>query len=193
MKTLEIILASQSPRRKEILEKSGFEFSTISLNADESFPSDMPAKEVAKYLAEKKALAFKGNLENKILITSDTIVICDNKVLGKPKDKNEAKQMLKSLSNNTNLVITGVCIKTNDETITFDDTTEVIFRSLNDSEIDHYIDKYKPYDKAGAYGIQEWIGMIGIERINGSYYNVMGLPSHKVYEVIKKKQDQKFS
>lgn len=183
----EIILASASPRRKEMLEKLGLIFKTIiSAQTDESYPDNLSGNEIAKYLALKKAENF-GKIEpHQIIITADTIVWIDDKVLGKPSNYSEAFEMLKQLSGNNHFVISGVCIKSLTKTIVFDSVSKVRFSHLKDEEIKYYINKYKPYDKAGAYGIQEWIGMVGIEHIEGSFYNVAGLPVQKLYnELIK--------
>ena len=171
-----IILASQSPRRKELLALLDLEFTVEVHEVDEVFPDDIDATEVAEYLAKLKATAFTNITDEQLIITADTVVVLDNKILGKPKNKAEATQMLQSLSNRSHRVITGVCIKTCDKTISFSNTTKVYFKELTASEIDYYIENYKPFDKAGSYGIQEWIGAIGITKIEGSYFNVVGLP-----------------
>lgn len=179
-----IILASQSPRRQNLLKELEIEFEIRTKDdIDESFPENMPDNEVAEYLANKKADAFITELKpDDILITADTIVILNGKVINKPEDKQDAIRMLNELSGNVHKVITGVCISTVDKRKSFSAHTDVYFRKLTDEEILHYIDKYKPYDKAGAYGIQEWIGYIAIKRIEGSYFNVMGLPIQKLYD-----------
>lgn len=171
-----IILASQSPRRKELLALLDIEFTVEVREVDEVFPDDLVATEVAEYLAKLKASAFTNITDEQLIITADTVVVLDNKILGKPKNKAESTQMLQSLSNRSHRVITGVCIKTCDKTISFSNTTKVYFKELTASEIDYYIENYKPFDKAGSYGIQEWIGAIGITKIEGSYFNVVGLP-----------------
>ena len=181
-----LILASNSPRRQQILKDAGFEFDIRSKDVDESFDETIEAKGVAKYLAEKKALAYRPDISKEILITADTVVKLGQRIMGKPQDKAEATEMLTSLSGQWHEVITGVCISDADKSLSFDDTTRVKFKSLSDLEITYYIDNYSPYDKAGAYGIQEWIGYIGIETIEGSYFNVMGLPIHKLYEALNK-------
>ena len=179
-----IILASQSPRRHELLKGLGLEFDVLSsIETDESFPGDMNTDEVPVYLAKKKAKTFESFIDDKtILITADTIVSLNGKILNKPANRNEAENMLKQLSGNSHIVITGVCIKSLQKESCFSSSTIVYFNDLNNQEIDYYIDKYKPFDKAGGYGIQEWIGYIGIKKIEGSYYNVMGLPVQKLYE-----------
>ncbi|MDN5200472.1 Maf family nucleotide pyrophosphatase [Fulvivirgaceae bacterium BMA10] len=176
-----LILASNSPRRQQLLKDAGFDFQVKASDVDESFPTDMPSLEVAKFLAEKKALALESIVTDEIIIAADTIVIIENQILGKPQDKDEAMRMLQKLSAREHIVATGVCLLSKNKKISFTDSTVVTFRSISEKEIDYYIEHYKPYDKAGAYGIQEWIGMIGIEKINGSYFNVVGLPIHKVY------------
>lgn len=177
-----IILASSSPRRQYLLKEAGFEFTVEKPDIDESFPSSLPVERVAKYLAERKAEVFRPNMKNEIVITADTVVILGNTILNKPADKPEALHMLQGLSGKTHLVMTGVCILSKEKELAFDDTTEVTFKKLTDPEINYYIDNYKPYDKAGAYGAQDFIGMIAIEKIIGSYFNVMGLPIHRVYQ-----------
>lgn len=177
-----LILASNSPRRKQILSELGFEFSTIVKEINEDFPTEILPTNVPEYLAHKKAKAYQKESETHIVLTSDTVVIIDNQILGKPYSHHEAIQMLKKLSGNKHTVITGVCLAHKNEYITFSDAVDVYFSHLTDSEIDYYINKSKPFDKAGAYGIQEWIGMAGIEKIVGSFYTVMGLPAHLVYK-----------
>ncbi len=176
-----IILGSKSPRRRELLSKLDIDFESISIDADESFETHMPIHEVAEYLAVKKSQAYQAELNKTILITSDTTVLCGNQILNKPSDKQEATAMLQLLSGKTHRVNTGVCLRNALQKVSFNETTEVEFEVLTDDEISYYIDQYKPYDKAGGYGIQEWIGMIGISGINGCYYNVMGLPISKLY------------
>ncbi len=177
-----IILASSSPRRHFLLKEAGFEFTIQKPDVDESFSSDMPVEHVAKYLAEKKAAFFTSKITNEIVITADTVVILKGKILNKPENKEHAIQMLSDLSGNTHHVMTGVCILSKEKSISFDDTTEVTFKKLSAKEIEFYVDHYAPYDKAGAYGAQDWIGMVAIEKIVGSYFNVMGLPIHKVHK-----------
>lgn len=177
-----LILASTSPRRQYLMKEAGFSFTVEKPVADESFPGDMPANLVAKYLSEKKARSFKNQLQDQIVVTADTVVILENKILNKPADRAEAISMLTRLSGNTHTVMTGVCILSKEKEISFDDTTEVVFQPLTPDEIAYYVDNYKPYDKAGAYGAQDWIGMVAIKKISGSYFNVMGLPIHQVYQ-----------
>jgi septum formation protein len=176
-----LILASSSPRRQYLMREAGFTFTVEKPDVDESFPDTMPVQQVAKYLALKKAEYFRTSLQRGIVVTADTVVILNNTILNKPADKPEAIEMLSALSGNTHLVMTGVCILSEAQEESFDDTTEVTFKKLSPSEIEFYVDTYKPYDKAGAYGAQDWIGMVAIEKIVGSYFNVMGLPIHRVY------------
>ena len=181
-----IILASQSPRRKELLSLLDLEFTVEVKSIDEIFPKDLKTSKVAEYLAELKASAFTNIKDEQVIITADTVVILNDTILGKPKDKAEATEMLHRLSNRSHEVITGVCLKSAQKTSTFSSSTKVYFRDLTDAEIDYYIENYKPYDKAGSYGIQEWIGAIGITKIEGSYFNVVGLPIQELNEQLKK-------
>lgn len=179
-----VILASNSPRRKELLAGLGIDFSVKVLkDVDESYPSTLPVTEIAEFIASKKAAAY--NETEDIVITADTVVVVDQEVLGKPLDADDARRMLRLLSGRTHQVITGVCIKTPTVQKHFSVSTDVTFKSLSDPEIDFYINNYKPFDKAGAYGIQEWIGYIGCTGLNGSYFNVMGLPVQRLYEELK--------
>lgn len=180
-----LILASNSPRRHEILKGAGYSFKVQSTNIEETFPEDMPTDEVAQYLAVKKANALKVEGEE-IVIAADTVVVLENDILGKPKHAGIAEIMLHKLSGKRHDVITGVAISDRKKMIQFSDTTAVFFKSLTEEQIDYYIKNYAPFDKAGSYGIQEWIGMVGIERIEGSYFNVMGLPIHRVNEELMK-------
>ncbi len=184
MPTTQIILASQSPRRKELLKLMGFEFKIEVHEVEETFPDNLAAFEVALFIANKKANAFKGETTNKIIITADTIVSIDNEILGKPLNAIDAKLMLQKLSGKVHEVYTAVCIYHNNQLISFYDTTQVTFKELSEPEIDFYIQTYQPFDKAGAYGIQEWIGLIGVVSINGSYTNVMGLPTEKLFPIL---------
>lgn len=180
-----LILASGSPRRHQFFKDMDLDFEIRLKEIEEIYPSDLKAGEITDYLAELKANAFEGELnENEILITSDTIVWHNSKALGKPKDEQEAFVILKSLSNATHEVITSVCFKTKEKTELISEITKVTFNSLTDEVIRYYLDIYKPYDKAGAYGIQEWIGFIGVAKIEGSYTNVMGLPTDKVFDYL---------
>lgn len=172
-----IILASKSPRRQELLQHIVPHFEVRTKEIEEIYPSTLAAKDVAAYLAELKANAFENDLkENELLITSDTTVCLENKLYGKPKDDKDAFQILKELSGKKHQVITGVCLLSNNKKEIFSETTHVYFKELSNEEIQFYIENYKPFDKAGAYAIQEWIGMIGIEKIEGDYFNVVGLP-----------------
>ncbi len=181
-----LLLASNSPRRQQLLRDAGFEFTVKVKDTDEDFSETMPAIEVPEYLARKKAEAFREELNNQIVLTADTIVVIDNEILNKPKDALEASEMLRKLSGRQHQVITGVCIMTHESTESFIDIAQVFFRELSDFEIDYYIKTCRPFDKAGAYGVQDFIGMVGIPRMEGSYFTVMGLPVHKVYEGLSK-------
>jgi septum formation protein len=180
-----LILASSSPRRQYLMREAGYTFTVEKPDVDESFPKELPVEQVAKYLASKKAEYFRKELHEEVVITADTVVILNNEVLNKPADRDEAIIMLSQLSGKTHLVITGVCILSKEKEESFEDITEVTFKKLSRMEIEFYVDTYKPYDKAGAYGAQDWIGMVAIEKIVGSYFNVMGLPMHKVYDHMK--------
>lgn len=184
LKNRNIILASASPRRRFLLKQLDIEFTFNSAEVDESIPEGMTPDEIAISLAEKKAGHFQDLLEDpkNILITADTLVLINGKILGKPNDLEDARLMLQNLSGNMHQVVTGVCIRSHDKSRSFTDWTDVYFKSLSSQEIDYYLNHYKPYDKAGAYGAQEWIGYIGIKRLEGSYFNVMGLPVHRLYE-----------
>ena len=180
-----LILASGSPRRQQFFKDLDLDFEIRLKEIEEIYPSELKAEEITNYLAELKAKAFEGELkENEILITSDTIVWFNDKALGKPKDAQDAFANLKSLSNATHEVITSVCFKTSTKTYVLFEITKVTFNELSDEAIWYYIDNYKPFDKAGAYGIQEWIGFVGVSKIEGSYANVMGMPTDKVYEYL---------
>lgn len=183
-----IILASNSPRRKELLSGIDLEYEIRMLpDVDESFPETIFADEVAEYLAKKKATVYLPELnDNELLITADTIVLLDEMVIGKPSDETDAIRMLKFLSGRTHRVITGVCMTSIKKQVSFSDTAYVTFGCLSDDEIKYYVSNYKPYDKAGAYGVQEWIGYVAVEKIEGSYFNVMGLPIFKVYKELNK-------
>ena len=180
-----IILASGSPRRQQFFKDLDLDFEIRLKDVEEIYPPELKAEEITNYLAELKANAFEGELDdNEILITSDTIVWHNDKALGKPKDKEDAFSILKSLSNATHEVITSVCFKTKNKTELISEITKVTFNPLSDAVIDYYLEHYKPYDKAGAYGIQEWIGFIGVAKVEGSYTNVMGLPTDKVFHFL---------
>lgn len=181
-----IILASQSPRRQNLLKELDIDFSIHVKEVEEIYPDTLVKEEIPVYLAKLKADAFKASIKsNDLIITADTIVWVNDQVLGKPKNHEQAFQMLKTLSNNKHTVYTGVCLKSSLFEKTFWSETDVYFSSIDDEEIEYYLDKYKPYDKAGSYGIQEWIGYVAIESINGSYFNVMGLPVHRLYDELK--------
>jgi len=180
-----LILASGSPRRQQFFKDLDLDFEIRLNEIEEIYPPELKAEEITNYLAELKAKAFEGELkENEILITSDTIVWFNDKALGKPKDAQDAFAILKSLSNATHEVITSVCFKTSTKTSVLFELTKVTFNKLSDEAIHYYIENYKPFDKAGAYGIQEWIGFVGVAKIEGSYANVMGMPTDKVYEYL---------
>jgi septum formation protein len=180
-----LILASGSPRRQQFFKDLDLDFEVRLKEIEEIYPPELKAEEITNYLAELKANAFEGELnDNEILITSDTIVWFNDKALGKPKDKEDAFAILKSLSDATHEVITSVCFKTKAKTELISEITKVTFNPLSDAAIEYYLEHYKPYDKAGAYGIQEWIGFIGVAKVEGSYTNVMGMPTDKVFEYL---------
>lgn len=187
MSERKLILASNSPRRKELLSGLDFEYETrVIPDVDESYPDSIPLEEIAVYIAEKKASEYIKELKDgELLITADTVVLLENKILGKPVNEEESVSMLKALSGKTHKVITGVCLTSRQKQVSFSDFANVTFGQLNDSEINYYVSKYKPFDKAGAYGVQEWIGYVAVERIEGSYYNVMGLPVFRLYKELK--------
>ena len=180
-----IILASGSPRRQQFFRDLDIDFEIRLKDVEEIFPENLQREEITYYLSVLKANAFEEELqENELLITSDTIVWHNNCALGKPKDYQDAYKILKSLSNNTHEVITSVCFKTNIKTEVITEITKVTFTTISDEAITYYLENYRPYDKAGAYGIQEWIGLIGVSKIEGSYTNVMGMPTDKVYDYL---------
>ena len=183
-----IILASNSPRRKELLAGLDVEFEVRVLQGiDESYPETLPTAEIAEYIAQKKAAAYRETIAaDELVITADTIVVLDDEVLGKPKDEADARRMLHKLSGRTHQVITGVVLTTKERQEHFSVVSDVTFKQLTDSEIDYYVETYKPMDKAGAYGIQEWIGYVGVTRLEGSYFNVMGLPVQRIYEALRR-------
>ena len=181
-----IILASKSPRRQELLRLMDVDFRIVLKEVDESYPEHLQPEEIAVYIAEKKARAFDETVTDEIVLTADTIVCIDNKILGKPTDAANAITMLQTLAGRMHRVITGVCLLYKQQYHTFYDISEVYFGELSDEEIEKYVNKYKPFDKAGSYGIQERIGLIGIERIHGSYTNVVGLPTEKLYRELMK-------
>ena len=178
-----IILASRSPRRQQLLRDLGLKFDIVIKDYTETFPESLGGEEIAKYVAHEKAVSFKNEIsENEIVITADTIVWCNNKVLGKPLNSEDAIHILKEISGNTHEVITGVCLFSSFKEKTFSVSTKVTFDTLSGEEMNFYVDKYKPYDKAGAYGIQEWIGIAACSNIEGSYFNVVGLPVQRLYK-----------
>lgn len=179
---MKIILASNSPRRKELLGGLGVDFEVrVMKGVDEAYPDTLPAKDVAEYISREKASVYDV-ADDELVITADTVVIVGDDILGKPKDADDAHRMLREISGRTHQVVTGVCLTTAKEQRSFSVVTDVTFKQLSDEEIDFYIRNHRPYDKAGAYGIQEWIGYIGVTGLNGSYYNVMGFPVQRVYE-----------
>lgn len=185
LKNFNVILASKSPRRQEMLKNLGLKFKVKVKETEEIYPSDIEVEEIPVFLAEQKALAFKDKIkDNDLIITADTIVAIGDEVLGKPNDREHAEIMLRKLSGSCHRVISGVCIYTKEKITSFNCITEVYFKSLKDDEINYYLDTYKPFDKAGAYGIQEWIGYIGVVRVEGSYYNVVGLPIQQLYKYL---------
>ena len=175
-----IILASQSPRRKELMKMAEIDFEVMVADTDESYPTGLSYEETAIFIAKNKALEIAKNVQGRIILAADTIVICNNEVIGKPIDRADAINILSKLSDNTHKVITAVCLLKNEKEICFADTTTVSFHKLTHAQIEYYVDNYKPYDKAGAYAIQEWIGAVGIKKIEGDFYNVMGLPISRV-------------
>lgn len=182
-----VMLASNSPRREELLRgiDIGFEVKVLP-DIDESYPIDLPVEEVAEFIARKKASSYVDNLEDdELLITADTVVILDNVIFGKPTNKEEAEEMLCALSGKTHRVISGVCLASNKKQISFSSISDVEFSELTNDEIAYYINRYAPYDKAGSYGIQEWIGFVGVKHLRGSYFNIMGLPIQRLYSEMK--------
>lgn len=181
--TRKIILASSSPRRKQLMEEAGFWFDVVSIPFDESYPEDLPTYHIAEYLAEEKSRFAKHLIkDDQILLTADSIVVLGETVFGKPKDFDDAYKILATLSGKKHLVYTGICLTDGTKTISFTGKSEVFFREMNHDEISWYINEYKPYDKAGAYAVQEWIGLCKISLIYGTYSNIMGLPTDLVYE-----------
>lgn len=188
LKKYKVILASNSPRRKELLSGLGLEYEVkVMPGIDETYPDTLPTEEVPVYIAREKAEAYRKSIaEDELIITADTVVCIDGEVLGKPADEAEAYAMLRKLAGRTHLVITGVCFTTAQLQKSFAAVTEVTFDQLTDEEISFYVEKYRPFDKAGAYGVQEWIGYVGVTGMNGSFYNVMGLPVQRLYQELKK-------
>lgn len=186
MVTMKLILSSNSPRRKELLAGLDIPFEVrVIKGIDESFPDDLPTDEIAEFVSKKKAAAY-AVAEDEIVITADTIVVLDGEVLGKPRDLDDATAMLRRLSGRTHRVITGVTLKNQVKQTSFSVVSEVTFKSLSDDEISYYVHRYQPLDKAGAYGIQEWIGYVGVTSLSGSYFNVVGFPVQRIYEVLRK-------
>lgn len=179
-----IILASQSPRRKQLLEWSEINFEIVVAGTDESFPENLSASNIAIHIAKEKAKAVQQKVPDKIIIAADTIVVLNGEIIGKPVDRNDAIRILSKLSGNHHKVITGVVIMKNEKLVAFADTTDVEFHQLTQGQVEYYVDNYKPYDKAGAYAIQEWIGVVGIKSIKGDFYNVMGLPVSRVVQAL---------
>ncbi len=177
-----IFLASQSPRRQELLKGLGIDFVVVKIESDESFPEELNREEITEFISENKANAFGELNPGEILITADTLVWLNNRVLGKPQDAQEAFDMIAEMSDTTHEVFTSVTLKSNEKILTFSETTEVTFDKFSEEEINFYIENFKPFDKAGAYGIQDWLGYAKISRINGCYYNVMGLPLRRLYQ-----------
>jgi len=187
LKKYRILLASKSPRRRELLQQLRIPFNVITIGGiDESFPDTIPLIEVPQYVSSAKADAYQNNItDNELVITADTMVICDNMILGKPKDAEDAVRMLRILAGKTHQVATGVTITTKDRRTSFTTVSDVTFAELTDEEITYYVENFIPLDKAGAYGIQEWIGAVAVSAIKGSFYNVMGLPVHRLYQELK--------
>jgi septum formation protein len=181
-----VVLASKSPRRQELLKGMGVKFVTLTKETREDYP-EMPFEKVPEYLSRQKSLAFTDDElpEGFLLITADTVVIAENEILGKPKDREDAMRMMHILSGKSHHVVTGVTVRSKDKVETFSANSEVTFAPLDEEEMAYYVDQYKPYDKAGAYGIQEWIGYVGISGLHGSFYNVMGLPTRMLYQTLK--------
>lgn len=176
-----LLLASKSPRRYDIFKLAGFDFDIVQINADESYPNKLKGPEVCRFLSEHKGAHYKKEIGDHVLVTADTIVCIDDIVLNKPKDATEAETMLNMLSNRTHVVHTGCTMRTDDKLHTFHESTEVTFKELSSTEIKKYIQNCQPFDKAGSYGIQDWMGVVGVKKINGCFYNVMGFPSAKFY------------
>jgi septum formation protein len=185
-KHFEILLASQSPRRRELMTLADIPFRIVNVDVEEIFPPELALENVPEYLAELKANAYNGLVENQLLITADTVVILDDKIYNKPKDHDDAVNMLMTLQSRTHTVITGVCLKTIERKKIFKVETDVTFYPMEKSQLEYYVDRYKPYDKAGSYAVQEWIGVHAIERIDGCHFNVMGLP---VSRMVRELQD----
>ena len=182
---MKILLASKSPRRKELLQSLGYDFEVISVKCDEVYPPNLKAEDIAGYLSALKVNACINISDEDILITADTVVAVDGEVLGKPQNKTEAKEMLRKLSGKTHQVYTGITVKKGNRIVTQTDVASVKIMDLTEEEIEFYIENFQPFDKAGSYGIQEWLGMAKISEIHGSFYNIMGLPTHLLYHILK--------
>lgn len=180
-----LIVASNSPRRQQLMKDAGFSFEVHVLDVDESLDDNISNHSVAEFLAEKKNKAYRAIFKDEVILTSDTVVISNGEILGKPVNEKEAFQMIASMSGKSHDVVSGVCISSPSHKVSFSDVTKVQFENLSPEEIEYYIKNYQPFDKAGSYGIQEWLGMVGIQSIQGSFYNVMGLPIHRVYQTLK--------
>jgi len=186
LKGKKLILASSSPRRQELIRGLDIQFEIRVYEVEENYPSDLSNNDIPEYLARLKASVFNNKLtKNEVVVTSDTIVINNDQILVKPSDKKQASEMLKKLSGQMHRVLTSVCLTSSDKQVCFTEESKVYFKNLDEDEINYYIENYNPYDKAGGYGIQDWLGFIAIEKIEGSYYNIMGLPTHRLYEVLK--------
>lgn len=186
-KNYRLILASRSPRRQQLLRELGLKFDVVIKEYEEIYPESLSGEEIARFVAHEKAASFKDDIsDNEIVIAADTIVWCNNKVLGKPLDHDDATRILKEISGNTHEVITGVSLRSQTKELTFSESAKVTFETLTEEEISYYIDEYEPYDKAGAYGIQEWIGIIACSHIDGSYFNVVGLPVQRLYKELQR-------
>lgn len=186
LKEYQVVLASNSPRRQSLLKELGVDFIVKGSLGKETYPKDLDSIQVAEFLAIQKADWFNSFENNELYLTADTVVVLEGAVLGKPKSGVEAKEMIRSLSNKNHEVITGVCVKSKSKQESFSVVTNVYFKELNEDSINYYVDNFKPFDKAGSYGIQEWIGMTGISKIEGSYFNVVGLPTDVLFQVLKK-------
>lgn len=182
---MKILLASNSPRRKELLTSLGYDFDVVSIECEEVYPNDLAMEKIAEFLSELKSNSFRNLDKEEVLITADTIVAINNEVLGKPKNELHAKEMLRKLSGKTHQVFTGITIRNKEKSISKTDVASVEIDDLSDEEINFYLSNYKPFDKAGSYGVQEWFGMAKIKKITGSYYSIMGLPTHLLYSTLK--------
>lgn len=181
-----LLLASKSPRRQQLLRDAGFSYTLVEMEAEEDFPSYLQKHEVCEYLAAHKAAHYTRSIGDQILVTADTIVVLENEVINKPENADHAYQMLRKLSGQTHEVFTGVCIKNDAKQSVFHERSEVTFHHLSDEELWYYINHYQPFDKAGAYGVQDWMGYVGVKKINGCFYNVMGFPVSKFYREVQK-------